>query len=85
MDVNSVLKERGSRYGAFIDQAAIEQNIKSAFHNSPNWDKLAPDAKSSLEMIATKISRILLGDPDYADSWVDISGYAQLIVNRINK
>ena len=32
----------------------------------------------ALEMIAHKIARILSGDADYADNWVDIAGYAQL-------
>lgn len=32
-----------------------------------------------LEMIAHKIARILNGDPNYADNWHDIAGYATLI------
>lgn len=31
------------------------------------------------EMIAHKIARILNGDPNYADNWHDIAGYATLI------
>ena len=34
-------------------------------------------------MIAHKIGRILNGDPNYADSWVDIAGYAQLVANEL--
>ena len=36
-------------------------------------------------MIAHKIGRILNGDPNYLDSWIDIVGYAQLIVDRLHK
>ena len=39
--------------------------------------------REGLEMIAHKISRILNGDPNYDDSWVDIAGYAQLVVDAI--
>ena len=35
-------------------------------------------------MIFHKIGRIINGDPDYADSWHDIAGYAQLVANRLN-
>ena len=47
------------------------------------WNSLAPDQRECLEMIAHKIGRILNGDPNYDDSWRDIVGYAQLVVNRL--
>lgn len=81
--IDDTLAERGSRYGNFADQGRIEQNIKRAMHDSPNWATLPDDSKSALEMIATKMSRILKGDPEYDDSWRDIIGYATLILNRI--
>lgn len=82
-DINATLAERGSRYGSFADQGRIEQNIKRAFADSPNWATLPDDSKSALEMIATKISRILKGDPEYHDSWHDIVGYAKLVADRL--
>ena len=36
-------------------------------------------------MICHKLGRIINGDPNYDDSWLDIAGYAQLIVNRLRK
>jgi hypothetical protein len=30
-----------------------------------------------------KVARILNGDPDYADSWRDIIGYARLVEKRL--
>ena len=47
------------------------------------WLNLADDQREALEMIAHKIGRILNGDPDYDDSWVDIAGYAQLVADRL--
>lgn len=81
--IESTLKERGSRYGSFVDQATIEQNIKRAMMQAPNWGDLPPDSKSALEMVAGKISRILNGDPEYRDNWHDIVGYAKLVDDRI--
>lgn len=84
-DINSILEERGSRYGDFGSHALITQNIKAAMRHSPNWAKLPNDMKEALEMVAHKVGRILNGDPSYADSWVDIVGYTQLVVDRLER
>lgn len=81
--VAAVLNERGKRYGIFTGHAAITQQLKDAMHNHAGWVKLAPDQCEALEMIAHKIGRILNGDPDYDDSWVDIAGYAKLVADRL--
>jgi hypothetical protein len=47
--------------------------------------ELMPDQREALEMIAHKIARIVNGDPNYADSWLDIAGYAQLVADRLNE
>lgn len=85
LSIDKVLEERGSRYGDFPDHAKITQNIKRAMYASPNWPTLSDDKKEALEMIAHKIGRILNGDPDYADSWTDIVGYAKLVEDYLIK
>ena len=82
-NVDSILNERHDRYGTFAEQSLIAQNIKSAMRHSQNWRKLPADMKETLEMAASKIARILNGDPNYDDSWADLAGYAQLIVDRL--
>ena len=52
--------------------------------DSPNWETLSDDKKEALEMTALKIGRILNGDPEYADSWHDIAGYAKLVEDTLN-
>ena len=81
--VDAVLAERGKRYGSFTGHAAITQALKDVMRKAPNWDKLAPDQKEALEMNAHKVGRILNGDPDYDDSWVDIAGYSKLVADRL--
>lgn len=81
--IQEVLKERGSRYGAFPEHARITQNIKRAMVDSPNWDGLPDAMKESLEMIAHKMGRILNGDPLYKDSWTDMIGYTKLIEQEL--
>jgi hypothetical protein len=43
-----------------------------------NWISLSDGQAEALEMIAGKIARILSGNPDFADHWDDVIGYAQL-------
>lgn len=82
-EIHKVLAERGSRYGAFSGHAQITQGIKEIMHLSPNWERLTDSQREALEMVAHKIGRILNGDPGYLDSWVDIIGYTQLVVDQI--
>lgn len=85
MDVTEVLDQRGSRYGRFDAHAEVTQTLKAIFRArmGEKWDNLADDQKESLEMIAHKLGRIINGDPNYADSWVDIAGYAKLVADRL--
>lgn len=86
IDVGSVLDERGERYGKFKDHAELSQTLKMVVYDRVTERSLvmADDQKEALEMICHKIARIINGDPDYVDSWVDIAGYAQLVADRLN-
>ena len=82
--LGSVLQERGSRYGEFIYNATVSQELKEILHKSSNWETMPPDMKEALHMIVHKISRLVEGDFNYDDSWIDISGYSTLIVERLH-
>ena len=81
----TVLSARRDKYGPFINNATISQNLKEILHNSTNWEAMPPDMKEALHMIVHKISRIVEGDFNYDDSWIDISGYSTLIVERLHQ
>jgi hypothetical protein len=84
-DVDALLAKRGSRYGNFLDTARITQRLKSVAHQfAQQHDKTFDvDQAEALDMIFNKIGRILNGDPNYADSWIDIAGYAKLVADRL--
>lgn len=85
LTTEAILKERGSRYGSFRDNARVSQSLAKIVRGeqearigrgqSPmTWYEL-----EALEMICHKIARIVSGnDTSYADNWDDIAGYAQL-------
>jgi hypothetical protein len=81
--IDEVLTERGKRYGLFKDHANVTQQLKNVIFGFNPSLRLEADQKEALEMIAHKIGRIINGDPDYADSWVDIAGYAKLVADRL--
>ena len=83
-DINQTLSERGERYGPFEGHAKITQHLKATMRLYPGFHNLTDSQTEALDMIAHKIGRILNGDPNYADSWVDISGYAQLVVRQLD-
>lgn len=84
-NIDTTLAERGARYGTFAGHAEISQRLKGMIQHfaAVRACDLAPDQSEALNMIAHKIARILNGDPDYVDSWVDIAGYAKLVADRL--
>ena len=84
-NTDAILAERGSRYGLFVDHAAITQELKNLIyrHADRMGKDFAPDQAEALDMICHKIGRIVNGDPNHYDSWADIAGYAKLVSDRL--
>ena len=84
-DIANTLAERGKRYGEFKGHAEVTQDLKAIIKAelAKRGKNLAPDQQEALDMICHKIGRIINGDADYDDSWVDIAGYAKLVADRL--
>jgi hypothetical protein len=84
--VEETLDARAVEYGKFIEGAEVMQLLKRVVQNAlNNRDKtLAHDQAEAMDMIIHKIGRIINGNPDVLDHWLDIAGYATLIVDRLN-
>lgn len=78
-----ILKERGKVHGNWEAQALHSQRMKDRARLSGGWHKLSDQQKEALDSIFVKISRILVGDPNHKDHWIDIAGYATLAHNNI--
>ena len=83
--LTDTLQQRGSRYGKFTGHAEVTQTLKAviAAALSKRDKTLVPDQQEALDMICHKIGRIINGDENYDDSWIDIAGYAQLVADRL--
>lgn len=78
-----VLDERNKIHGEFTNDARTSQALKHVMHETKNWSDLTFVQKEALEHIATKIGRILSGNPNHVDHWSDIQGYARLVEERL--
>ena len=83
--ITTVLEERGGRYGTFLGHAHVTIGLKQILHSkiAQRDLHLFPDQIEALDMICHKMGRIVNGDPNYADSWIDIAGYAKLVADRL--
>lgn len=87
-DIPQILAERGSRYGQFSDHATLSQSLQRLIFshmNRTNPQQLDPYMIEALVMICHKLARIANGNPWYTDSWTDIGGYSQLVVEELSK
>ena len=83
--ITTVLEERGGRYGTFLGHAHVTIGLKQILHSkiAQRDLHLFPDQIEALDMICHKMGRIVNGDPNYADNWIDIAGYAKLVADRL--
>ena len=83
--VDETLDARAVDYGKFIEGAEVMQMLKRVVQAAlNNRDKtLAHDQAEAMDMIIHKIGRIVNGNPDVVDHWLDIAGYAKLVADRL--
>ena len=83
MSVQQTLEDRNATHGDFADHARATQMLKTVIQNQPGWKNLNAMQRESMDMIASKMARILAGNPNFKDHYVDIQGYAKLIEDRL--
>lgn len=78
---DALLQERHTTHGSFGHNAMVSQLVKvfikdQAATNGVQFTNVQAEA---IDQIALKLSRIV-SNPNNADNWADIAGYAQLAV-----
>lgn len=76
MTVEDTLKDRNPTHGGYSQQAEVHDALLKVME--PFIGKLRPSHRQALNLIAMKISRILVGNENHTDHWHDIGGYAKL-------
>jgi len=73
-----IIEERQHTHGDFDNGARIINGIQDLLRCGARHEAIPPSQKLALDMIAVKLGRIVNGNPNHADSWKDIGGYASL-------
>lgn len=88
-NIPDILNQRETTYGDFESLTRLSQTLQNTFFShymrTSNNTPLPPHMVEALMMIFHKLSRIANGNPYYVDSWTDIGGYSQLVVDILNK
>ena len=83
MSIDTLLAERQSIHGDFLVFGGIRQELRRVMEKTPSWNSLTDAQREALDMIQHKVARILNGNPNFADHWTDIQGYARLIEREL--
>lgn len=83
VSIEDILKQRESTHGAFPIKATTIQLLKNIMRGTERWRDLTFAQQESLDMIMTKVGRILHGNPNEPDHWLDIIGYTKLISDEL--
>jgi hypothetical protein len=83
MDIHDILADRGKKYGVFSEQAKTAQALKQILFKQRPRHEMSADQAEAMDMMCTKLSRLVHGDHNHVDGWVDIAGFSQLVVDRL--
>lgn len=86
-EIEKLLEERGSVYGDFYAGTLAEASILGILRNNysdAHHAELSLKHQVWLSKIITKLVRLSVS-PNHLDSWIDISGYATLVANTLEK
>lgn len=84
-DISAILDARAKVYGDFSDLSLVAQDLKSTLRKNYRETEIEPFQAEALDLISTKLARIVCGDANHIDSWADICGYAQLVVDKLKE
>jgi Domain of unknown function (DUF6378) len=94
-NIEDVLADRTEMYGSFESNAKIMAEMMRAFNSKfdlwVGYGRVPNETRDVQQiaamMIIAKLARIASGNPTtiIKDNWVDIAGYAQLVINHLER
>lgn len=83
--VNDIIKQRSQSHGDYRYVSKMSQDLKNTLKSSSFYNDLDFYMAEALDMICMKEARILAGNARMRDHWLDIAGYAMLVVNELER
>ena len=84
-NIDTILSTRETTHGSYVEQSTASQTLKRLCEQARNWDQMPCYMRESVHLIQQKIARIVCGDPFERDHWVDIMGYAALVLRELDR
>lgn len=81
--IEATLNQRGKVHGDWDLNSEVAMELRKVVSQYIAGD-MVPACEEALNAIIGKISRILAGNPHFADHWHDIAGYATLAEKWLN-
>ena len=84
-EVKEILNERTKTHGDFSDVAYTYCELQNTFYGTygDGRNRLNHRQRLAIDMIFQKLAEIGSGDANFKDHWIDIAGYATLVVNEL--
>ncbi len=83
--VNDIIKQRAQSHGDYRYVSKMSQDLKHTLKSSSFYNDLEFYMAEALDMISMKQARILAGNARARDHWLDIAGYAMLVVSELER
>ena len=84
-EAEKIVKVRQSTHGDFTDGARFTQGVMKLAMVAPSWSSMTDVQKEGFHHIVQKLQRAVCGDPNHADHWNDVAGYALIVSKRIGQ
>lgn len=84
-NIDTILSTREMTHGSYVEQSTASQTLKRLCEQARNWDQMPCYMRESIHLIQQKVARIICGDPFERDHWVDIMGYAALVLRELDR
>ena len=84
-NIDTILSTREMTHGSYVEQSTASQTLKRLCEQARNWDQMPCYMRESVHLIQQKVARIICGDPFERDHWVDIMGYAALVLRELDR
>lgn len=84
-NIDTILSTRETTHGSYVEQSTASQTLKRLCEQARNWDQMPCYMRESVHLIQQKVARIICGDPFERDHWVDIMGYAALVLRELDR
>jgi hypothetical protein len=85
VEIKDIVDERQATHGDFSDTSFRAQSIKQVIRAGRNYRDLSCCQREALDMMCSKLSRILEGSPNVIDHWADIAGYSECVVRYLER